>query len=78
MEHKKRKKMLSFEEAMDSLENIVQKLESGNIPLEQLIEAYQLGIEYQKICQEHLDRAELVLEKLNDKGQTEPFSLKHD
>ena len=61
---------------MDSLENIVQKLESGDVPLEQLVEAYQLGIEYQKICKEHLNRAELVVEKLNDKGQTEPLTLK--
>ena len=61
MEAKKRKKSLSFEVAMEKLDAIVKTLEGGNIPLEKLVATYQEGLMYQKICQEHLDRAALTL-----------------
>ena len=64
MEGKKRKKSLSFEVAMEKLDAIVKTLENGNIPLEKLVSTYQEGIAYQKICQEHLDRAAFTLEIL--------------
>lgn len=64
MEAKKRKKSLSFEAAMEKLDAIVKTLENGNIPLEKLVATYQEGLMYQKICQEHLDRAAFTLETL--------------
>ena len=68
MEAKKRKKSLSFEVAMEKLDGIVKTLEGGNIPLEKLIETYQEGLMYQKICQEHLDRAAFTLKTLKTEG----------
>ncbi|MGX8717431.1 MAG: exodeoxyribonuclease VII small subunit [bacterium] len=68
MEAKKRKKSLSFEVAMEKLDGIVKTLENGNIPLEKLVETYREGLMYQKICQEHLDRATLTLETLKAEG----------
>ena len=68
MEAKKRKKSLSFEVAMQKLDGIVKTLESGNIPLEKLVATYQEGLIYQKICQEHLDRAAFTLETLKAEG----------
>ncbi len=68
MEAKKRKKSLSFEVAMEKLDGIVKTLENGNIPLGKLVETYREGLMYQKICQEHLDRATLTLETLKAEG----------
>ncbi len=78
MEVKKRKKTLSFEEALKKLEIIVQSLEQGDIPLEQLVEAYQEGLTYQKICQSHLDRAHLVLENITEPGSKQILSVNDD
>ena len=73
MESKKRKKTISFEESMEKLESIVKALEEGNIPLDSLIEAYKEGLMYQKICQSHLDRASLMLERLSEEGTLKPL-----
>ncbi len=75
MEPKKRKKMLSFENSMEKLEIIVNSLESGEIPLEKLVEKYKEGLYYLNICQSHLNRAELLLETLDEKGNTKPLKL---
>ena len=65
---KKSKKTPSFEVAMQRLEAIVHTLEAGDIPLDRLVKTYEEGLAYQKICQEHLDRADLLLKRLNDDG----------
>ena len=54
-----------FEESMEKLETIVNQLETGSITLEQLMSAYKEGLTYQKICQNHLDRAALILKTLD-------------
>ena len=53
---------------MEKLEAIIKTLEGGNIPLEKLVATYQEGLMYQKICQEHLDRAAFTLETLKTEG----------
>ena len=68
MVDKKSKKTPSFEVAMQRLEAIVHELEAGDIPLERLVKTYEEGLAYQKICQEHLDRAGLMLKRLNEHG----------
>ena len=65
---KKSKKTPSFEVAMQRLEAIVHTLEAGDIPLERLVKTYEEGLVYQKICQAHLDRVDLLLKRLNDDG----------
>ena len=53
---------------MQRLEAIVHELEAGDIPLEQLVKTYEEGLAYQKICQSHLERADLLLKRLNEDG----------
>ena len=65
---KKSKKTPSFEVAMQRLEAIVHTLEVGDIPLERLVKTYEEGLAYQKICQSHLERADLLIKRLNDDG----------
>ena len=57
-------KKISFEEALAELESIVQKLESGQIKLEEAVAAYEKGIQMQKICEEKLKSAQMKVEKL--------------
>lgn len=48
----------TFEQAMKQLEQIVQDLESGDIPLEKAIKKFEEGIELSKFCSEKLDQSE--------------------
>lgn len=49
---------MSFEEAMGRLEEIVQALEDGQLPLEKALDLYSEGIKLSKFCQAALDEAE--------------------
>jgi exodeoxyribonuclease VII small subunit len=66
---------MSFEDAMIELEQIVQKLESGNAPLDQSISLYERGAELRAVCEARLKDAQLRIEKIisaeNGKAQTE-------
>jgi exodeoxyribonuclease VII small subunit len=53
---------LNFEGAMDRLEKIVEQMESGKLPLEDLIVRYEEGMKLVKICQERLANAEQKIE----------------
>lgn len=57
-------KKISFEEALKELESIVQKLESGQVKLEEAVTAYEKGVQMQKICEEKLKEAQMKVEKL--------------
>ncbi len=48
----------TFEEAMDELEQLVAKMESGELPLEASLAAYQRGSELVKYCAAQLERVE--------------------
>src|SRR5919108_4337299 len=53
---------LNFEKAMGRLEAIVEQMESGKLPLEDLIVRYEEGMSLVKICQERLASAERKIE----------------
>ena len=48
----------NFEDALNRLEKIVEQMESGKLPLEDLIVRYEEGMRLVKICQERLANAE--------------------
>lgn len=48
----------SFEEAMDELEQLVAKMESGELPLEASLDAYRRGSALVKYCAAQLERVE--------------------
>jgi len=48
----------TFEQAMKQLEEIVQDLESGDLPLEKAIKKFEEGIVLSKFCAEKLDESE--------------------
>jgi exodeoxyribonuclease VII small subunit len=55
---------LSFEAALQRLEQIVQKLESGQAPLEESIALYEEGARLKAHCETRLKAAQLRVEKI--------------
>lgn len=55
---------LKFEAALAELEQIVQNMESGRLPLEESLEAYRRGAELLKHCQQQLGDAERQIQIL--------------
>jgi len=49
---------LDFETALHELEDLVAKMEEGELPLEQSLAAYQRGVDLVRICQDRLAKAE--------------------
>ena len=55
---------LSFEDALKRLEEIVEQLEGGNVPLEKSIDMYTRGDALRKHCEGLLKSAEAKVEKI--------------
>ena len=70
---------LSFEKALAELEQIVQKLERGDVPLEESVTIYERGEALKRRCEELLRQAEARVEKITlDAGRptgTEPLDV---
>ena len=66
---------INFETTLGELEDIVQKLESGDTSLEGSIDAYERGIALKKHCEGKLREAQLRVEKIDKDGtlSTEPL-----
>ena len=61
---------LSFEEALNELQNLVEELESGNVELEKSISLYEKGTKLKLYCEEKLKVAEAKISKVaNEKIQ---------
>src|SRR3954471_11674815 len=63
---------MPFEEAVKKLEDIVEAMESGDLPLESLLHRFEDGTRLVKLCQSRLEQAELQIQKLekDSAGQT--------
>jgi len=66
MSHKKDVTKLSFEEALDGLTGLVEKLESGELPLEESVAAFEQGVKLSRRCESLLDQAEQRLQILDN------------
>lgn len=55
----------SFEEALEKLEAIVEKLNDEEITLEKSVELYEEGLRLSKICSETLENAALKIEQID-------------
>ncbi|WP_257348018.1 exodeoxyribonuclease VII small subunit [Pseudalkalibacillus decolorationis] len=74
-----KKKVQTFEESMEELEVIVNKLEEGDVPLEESIRLFQEGMKLSKQCNDKLQKVEKQMDELlNEDGGTEPFTLQED
>jgi exodeoxyribonuclease VII small subunit len=62
---------LSFEEAIEELTRIVDKIESGAAPLQTSIEQYEKGMALIKHCRQILQAAQKKIEKVAQEGKKE-------
>ncbi|MCK5312227.1 MAG: exodeoxyribonuclease VII small subunit [Desulfobacteraceae bacterium] len=71
---------ISFEDSIEKLETIVKELESGELPLEDAIEKFELGIKHSVYCNDLLDKTEkkisILLKDTNGNIKEEPFNNK--
>ena len=55
---------MTFEQAFDKLQAIIQSLEGGGMTLESSIQQFELGMKLANLCSGMLDRAELRVSRL--------------
>ncbi len=69
-------KQLTFEQHMKQLEQLVGKLEQGEVALDEALQAFEQGMKLVALCKEQLAQAELKVEKvMNAQGQTAPLEV---
>ena len=66
-----KKERPSFEEALEKLEAIVEKLSDQEITLEKSVELYEEGLRLSKICSETLENAALKIEQIDQSKNTD-------
>ena len=73
------KKEVSFENALERLEEIVDLLESGENPLEKSLELFEEGVGLVKLCNKKLEKVENSVKILiNNNGEMEEKDFKPD
>ena len=60
----KKNKSISFEEALNELELISDKVENSNLTLDELVDAFKRGNHLYTICNDKLNKAKLEIEKI--------------
>ncbi|MGM9927373.1 MAG: exodeoxyribonuclease VII small subunit [Bacillus sp. (in: firmicutes)] len=74
-----KEKALSFEEAIEQLEHIVDLLEEGDVPLEEAINIYKRGMDLSKVCHSKLQAAqEQLVQIVDENGELKPFEMKEE
>ncbi|MFZ5602756.1 MAG: exodeoxyribonuclease VII small subunit [Pseudomonadota bacterium] len=77
----KKKSAVDFEKSLQTLEQLVEKMESGELTLEMSLEAFEQGIRLTKECQQALQEAEQkvqILMSRNGSDELQPFSESDD
>ena len=73
---------LTFEAALEKLEGIVESMESGEVPLAELLARFEEGTKLLKVCEARLKDAELKIEQLKKQKDGsvafEPFEPSRD
>ena len=69
------KNNVSFDQAIQQLEEIVRQLEQGDVPLEDAISLYKKGMELSSVCHDKLHHAEKqLISIIDDNGDKVPFN----
>lgn len=68
---------LTFEESLEQLDEIVNKLEKGDVPLDDAIDEFDKAMKLVKICTDKLNAAEESIAKIvEDNGDLVDFNIK--
>jgi len=74
----KKTESLSFDAALGELEQIVQQLEQGDLPLETALKQFERGIQLARVSKQKLEQAEQQVQILLQQGEQEklaPFTV---
>jgi exodeoxyribonuclease VII small subunit len=71
---KQKEPLQNFETSLKELEAIVAQMESGQLPLEQSLQAYQRGSELLQFCQKSLADIEQQVRLLNENNTLQPYN----
>ncbi|MES2596671.1 MAG: exodeoxyribonuclease VII small subunit [Verrucomicrobiota bacterium] len=70
---------ISFEQAMERLEEIVGTMESDRMPLDEMVGSYEEGMKLLQVCRQRIEQARQRIEIINIKGdgkaETAPFEI---
>ena len=69
---------LTFEQAIQQLKGIVDKIEQGEIPLQDSLEQYEKGMALIKHCRDILQKAQKRIEKISKEEPPEPEKEQED
>ncbi len=72
---------MTFEEAMEKLELLVEQLECGRMSLDESLDTFEQGMKLATRCRKRLDDAERRIEQLINEGgkiKSEPFNSKEE
>ncbi len=67
----KKKTAVSFEDSLAELEQLVSRLESGDISLEESLQSFERGVSLTRSCQKALQEAEQKVQILIDKSDSQ-------
>jgi exodeoxyribonuclease VII small subunit len=70
-----------FEEALGKLEEIVRRMETGDMGLEESLKAFEEGIKLARVCSRKLDEAERRVDMLLKQGEdlvVKPFKVEQN
>ncbi|HEY0795482.1 MAG TPA: exodeoxyribonuclease VII small subunit [Acidisarcina sp.] len=69
--------MATFEDSLKQLETIVDQLERGDLPLEDSVRLFELGVKHSTACKQELDAAEgkvqILIKQRDGSMKGEPF-----
>lgn len=71
-------KTIDFEKTLSQLENIVEQMESGELNLEQSLQAFEQGVKLTRDCQQALTSAEQKVQLLMEQNNEVKASPLHD
>jgi len=72
----RKKTTVDFEQSLGELQQLVERLESGELSLEESLNAFEQGVVLTRDCQQALSQAEQKVQQLVEKNgelSTEPF-----
>lgn len=64
-----------FEVSLEKLEKIVERLESGDLSLEDSLKQFEEGMRLSKVCEDRLNEAKKKIEVLMKDGKRQKFEL---
>ena len=73
MARKKEEKELTLEEAFARLDELVERLEDRDVPLEESFQIYKEGMDLLKSCNEKIDTVEKKMQQINANGEVSDF-----